>query len=459
MAAYAFVAAEEEDTHEPLTYQEAVASEDSVQKPRYKARLVARGFTHKADIDYNELDVKMTFLHGNLKEMIHMRQPPGYKQGKKVCLLNKSFYGLKQSPRSYTPGEYIYLLLYVDDMLIACKSKAEIGSIKSLLKKEFDMKELGEAKKIIDNGKSVKMPLGGHFNLSLKDCLVRPDIAYAVSVVSKCFANPGKNHWEAVKWILKYWCSTANVGLVYGTNHSNHVDVTGCVDSDYAKDSNKGRGILYGPYEGCEGSYLAKGALGRVGQVLEAKTIKVLKVGSEHNAVNALMKVEPGRKLQHHLELLNVGSEMCEGFGYDSSSNDYKVLLGTTFDIGIIDECLCICCPIHFVGSLRRVMKKYNVKESWTLFSPYEDAPQQVSGVDMCAPIFVHSLVSPNVCKKLMGKREATNNNNKLMKGHPSLMLLEFVIAQYVKGEGGCIFLHYSYVTLSYMRKGCLVAY
>ncbi|GKD23390.1 retrovirus-related pol polyprotein from transposon TNT 1-94, partial [Tanacetum coccineum] len=105
---------------------------------------------------------------------------------------------------SYAPAEYIYLLLYVDDMLIPCKSKVEIGSTKSLLKKEFDMKELEEAKKIlgmetvrdqsrkilrvsqsgyvskilnynfrIDNGKSVKMPLGGHFKLSLKDCPVR----------------------------------------------------------------------------------------------------------------------------------------------------------------------------------------------------------------------------------------------------------------------------------------------
>nr|GEZ05086.1 retrotransposon protein, putative, Ty1-copia subclass [Tanacetum cinerariifolium] len=49
--------------------------------------------------------------------------------------------------KSYAPGEYIYQLLYINDMLIACKSKAEIGSTKSLLKKEFDMKELKEAKK------------------------------------------------------------------------------------------------------------------------------------------------------------------------------------------------------------------------------------------------------------------------------------------------------------------------
>nr|GEY42159.1 retrotransposon protein, putative, Ty1-copia subclass [Tanacetum cinerariifolium] len=400
MAAYAFTAAEEEDTHEPLTYQEVISYEDSskwkatmkeemdsfrknktwelvdhqarqklvtckwlfkikegiegVQKPRYKVRLVACGFTQRAHIDYNEvfspvvrqtsiriilaltackdfeleqLDVKTTFLHGNLEEVTYMRQPLGYEQGNNVCLLKKSLYGLKQSPRqwyrrfdeymlsngfkrsyydicvyyrSYAPGGYIYLLLYVDDMLIAFKSKAEIGSTKSLLKKEFDMKDLGEAKKIlgmeivrdrsrkilrvsqsgyvsnilnnyrIDNGKSVQMPLGGHFKLLLKDCPIkecdvegmskvpyvnavgslmylmvytRPDIAYAVSIVSRYLANPGKSHWEAVKWILKYLRGTTNVGLVYGTNRGNHMDVTGFVDSDYAKDPNKVRSI------------------------------------------------------------------------------------------------------------------------------------------------------------------------------------------------------------------------
>ncbi|GKE72485.1 retrotransposon protein, putative, ty1-copia subclass [Tanacetum coccineum] len=137
---------------DPLVGQKLVSSKwlfkikegiEGVQNPRYKERLVARRFTQRVGIDYNkvfsaivrhtsirvilaltaykdyeleQLDVKKAFLHGNLEEVIYMRQPPGYEQ---------------------------------DDMLIACKSKADIGSTKSLLKKEFDMKELGEAKKIL----------------------------------------------------------------------------------------------------------------------------------------------------------------------------------------------------------------------------------------------------------------------------------------------------------------------
>ena len=44
---------------------------------------------------------------------------------------------------------YIYLLLYVDDMLIASKSQAEIDRLKAQLSKEFKMKDFGEAKKIL----------------------------------------------------------------------------------------------------------------------------------------------------------------------------------------------------------------------------------------------------------------------------------------------------------------------
>jgi hypothetical protein len=46
-------------------------------------------------------------------------------------------------------GSFIYLLLYVDDMLIAAKNKEEIRHVKAQLNQEFEMKDLGVAKKIL----------------------------------------------------------------------------------------------------------------------------------------------------------------------------------------------------------------------------------------------------------------------------------------------------------------------
>ena len=43
----------------------------------------------------------------------------------------------------------------------------------------------------------------------------RPDIAYAVGVVSRYMADPGGEHWEAVKWLLRYLKGTSCVGLCF----------------------------------------------------------------------------------------------------------------------------------------------------------------------------------------------------------------------------------------------------
>lgn len=323
---------------------------------RYKARLVAKGYAQKKGIDYNEvfspvvkhssirillalvaqlnlelaqLDVKTAFLHGDLKEEIYMTQPDGYKVAGKenwVYKLSKSLYGLKQSPRQwykrfdkfmkgqkYTrskydhcvylcrlqDGSYIYLLLYVDDMLIASKSQVEIDRLKAQLSKEFEMKDLGEAKKILgmeinrdrergklwltqkqylkkvlqrfgmhEDTKPVSTPLTPHLKLSsrlspttdeereymakvpyanavgsLMYAMVctRPDISQAVSVVSRYMHDPGKGHWQAVKWILRYLQKTINVGLAFERDEPLGQCVVGYCDSDYAGDLDKRR--------------------------------------------------------------------------------------------------------------------------------------------------------------------------------------------------------------------------
>ncbi|KAH9725257.1 hypothetical protein KPL70_007804 [Citrus sinensis] len=293
----------------------------SLELKRFKARLVANGYTQKEgvgfeevfspivkhasirvilslttvqDMELDQLDVKTAFLHGRLQGEIFMTQPQRYEDPNKprhVCLLKKSLYGLKQSPRQWylrfdefmvTHGFmrcnydccvyykllkddlYIYLLLYVDDMLIACKIRIEIEDLKKILSFEFDMKNLGIAKKILRveiernraaglmflsqkkyltkvlhsfqmlNSKPMMTPLAAHFRLSnlqspktseekleieyvpyanAVGCLMyamvltKPDISHVVSVVSRYMASPRKEHWKAVKWIMRYMAS------------------------------------------------------------------------------------------------------------------------------------------------------------------------------------------------------------------------------------------------------------
>ena len=167
---------------------------------KYKARLVAQGFNQEEGIDYLEtyspvvrsatvravlhlatimnwelkqMDVKNAYLHGDLTETVYMKQPAGFVKKalpNHVCLLHKSLYGLKQSPRAWFDkfsnfllsfgfvcsfsdpslfvcvknSDVIMLLLNVDDMVITGDSSKLLSNLLNELNKQFKMKDLGK---------------------------------------------------------------------------------------------------------------------------------------------------------------------------------------------------------------------------------------------------------------------------------------------------------------------------
>ncbi|RVW20652.1 Retrovirus-related Pol polyprotein from transposon TNT 1-94 [Vitis vinifera] len=232
------------------------------------------GMVAAENLHLEQLDVKTAFLHGDLEEDLYMIQPEGFiVQGQEnlVCKLRKSLYGLNK-------------------LLDSGSDIEKINNLKKQLSKQFAMKDLGAAKQILgmriirdkangtlklsqseyvkkvlsrfnmNEAKPVSTPLGSHFKLSKEqspkteeerdhmskvpyasaiDSLMyamvctRPDIAHAVGVVSRFMSRPGKQHWEAVKWILRYLKGSLDTCLCFtGAN----LKLQGYVDADFAGD-------------------------------------------------------------------------------------------------------------------------------------------------------------------------------------------------------------------------------
>ena len=126
------------------------------------------------DLELHQMDVKTAFLNGDLSEEVYMSQPEGFKENGKenmVCRLKRSIYGLKQASRQWylkfdkivtsfgfienkfdqcvymkvNGSKYIFMVLYIDDILLANSNVNLLNDTKSILSANFNMKDLRKA--------------------------------------------------------------------------------------------------------------------------------------------------------------------------------------------------------------------------------------------------------------------------------------------------------------------------
>ncbi|KAL3687453.1 hypothetical protein R1sor_013762 [Riccia sorocarpa] len=282
-------------------------------EPVFKARLVARGFQQICGLDYQEtfapvikwttlrliislvarhswplshLDVRTAFLHGELQDEVYLTLPPGFKTSSPhiVFRLCKALYGLRQAPRAwydkidrffrdaglrrsdYDPslyfsnegGEYVFILIYVDDLLVTANHSRRIQQLVNLLTKNFEMSGIGDLTnylhvKFSQTNAGIFMSQLAYVqsilsDLKLTECNLaitpmseglklvsemgeedvdvksysrivgkllwltntRPDICYAVGIVSRFLQKPQVSHLNAIKRICQYLKGTVN---------------------------------------------------------------------------------------------------------------------------------------------------------------------------------------------------------------------------------------------------------
>ncbi|GJU78181.1 retrotransposon protein, putative, ty1-copia subclass [Tanacetum coccineum] len=243
------------------------------EEARYKGRLVAKGYSQIPGIDFTDvfspvvkhssirtllsivamrnyeleqLDVKTAFLHGELEEDIYMEQPEGFiVPGKENLNFKRSDYDSCVYFKSVN-GSPIYLLLYVDDMLIAAKDKTEVANLKAQLSKEFEMTDLGPAKKILGM-EIIRERQHGKLYLSQKRYIEKvlqrfnmhkaKPVSTLLAAHFKFSAASCPQSDNEINYMAKVPYASAVGSLISGEG------LVGYVDSDYAGDLDKRRSL------------------------------------------------------------------------------------------------------------------------------------------------------------------------------------------------------------------------
>ncbi|CAI5483670.1 unnamed protein product [Closterium sp. Yama58-4] len=326
--------------------------------PVFKARYCAKGFTQREGIDYfatysptarlptlrllldlgarwnweiHSMDVSNAFLQGELHERIFLERPAGFPRPfppGTVWELKRPVYGLKQAPREWhaklastlhslgfststsdpslfirTSPHRLYILAYVDDLVLLAEDSADLAAVKKALQARLMCKDLGELRHYLgmeirrdraartislsqsfyiqsilqrfemSQAKPVSTPLPANHQLtapavpapsselrpypelvgSLMYAMMctRPDLAYPLSVLSR-FVGLGRHtdvHWAAAKRVLRYLRATSDLALTLGG--SIPPVLSGYSDSSYAdsrpdRRSSQGYGFTLG---------------------------------------------------------------------------------------------------------------------------------------------------------------------------------------------------------------------
>ncbi|PKU66220.1 Retrovirus-related Pol polyprotein from transposon TNT 1-94 [Dendrobium catenatum] len=265
-----------------------------------------------------QLDVSNAFLHGDLSEGIYMRQPPGFEDPQHptaVCKLHKSLYGLKQAPRQWfkkftnflqyrgfgfsrfnpslliynKSNVHIFLLIYVDDILVTGNNPAQIQLLLRDLHSQFALKQLGQislflgiqvtrttdgfflnqghyAQKIIQDAgltecKAAPTPITPASKHSPTDSpplhdaylyrrlagslqylsITQPDIAFATNQACQHMQHPTEHDFQNLKRILRYVKGTYTYGLPITPGD---ITIQTFTDADWASDHSDRKSIL-----------------------------------------------------------------------------------------------------------------------------------------------------------------------------------------------------------------------
>jgi hypothetical protein len=276
------------------------------------------------DLELHQMDIKTAFLNEVLLENVYMAQPKDYAiKGKEHmgCHMRKSIYGLKQASRQwylkfdetirsfgfkeneednciyakFRSGKFIFLILYVDDILLASSNVSLLLETKRFLSSNFDMKDLSEALFILgikihqdirkgvlglsqktylekvlkkfsmhacnptsalivkgDKYESFQSPRNQYeinqmksvpYGLAVGSLMyaqvcTRLDLAFMTEMLGRYQKNPGVSHWNGIKKDLRYIQGTKGLMLTYERSDSleivgySNLDFAGCLDTD-----------------------------------------------------------------------------------------------------------------------------------------------------------------------------------------------------------------------------------